>query len=282
VGDWAVVSTVSLLKYQALGNDFLIGLDPPGISGPGAVERGLVEWLCDRRRGVGADGLILVRPARSGGDVAMELYNSDGGRAETSGNGLRCLALCLIDAGVVSSRAITIETDGGPVEATVGPQRAGAETEVSVSMGTAKVFELPDSPLSGFLARHVEVGNPHLVLIGDDLRGIELGQIGPKLEQAVDGGQNIELVTQVGPGALRLSVWERGAGLTMACGSGSVAAAAAARAEKMVGDEVTVENPGGVLVVSLSGPVEAASAVLRGPACRVARIEVELGEGFLR
>lgn len=276
------MSTVSLLKYQALGNDFLIGLDPPGILRHGSVERGLVEWLCDRHRGVGADGLILVRQPSAGGDVAMELYNADGGRAETSGNGLRCLALCLIDAGLVTSRSMTIETDGGPVTATVGPQQPGAVPAVSVSMGEAKVFSLPESPLPGFSAHRVEIGNPHLVLLGSSLQGVDLSELGPGLEAAVEGGQNVEVVAPAGPDALKLSVWERGAGLTMACGSGSCAAAAAARAEQLVGDKVTVENPGGELVVELSGGSDSPSVRLTGPACRVARVEVELGEGALR
>ncbi len=269
MGDFALVTAVSLLKYQALGNDFLVALEGSGLADPPGREA--VRRLCDRRRGVGADGLVLARPARAAGRVRMELYNSDGGRAETSGNGLRCLALALFQAGRAGSGRLVIETDSGEVEAVIGP-----DGEVSVSMGEARLGEQPPSPLEGFSARRVDVGNPHLVLQGASLAGLELSSLGPRLEASVPGGQNVEFVRVGGPDSLEMVVWERGAGLTAACGSGSVAAAAAARAAGLVGDQVSVENPGGRLLVELAGDKERPSAVLTGPATRVARVEVEM------
>ena len=277
MGDFGFVSTASLLKYQALGNDFLIALDPAALGGREAVGKETVRYLCDRRRGVGADGLILVHPAKRAGEAAMELRNADGGRAETSGNGLRCLALALLDAGLVSSPSFLIETDGGEVRLEVAGRRAGRSAEVRASMGRVSLERMEPSPLEGFSAYSVDVSNPHLVLLGEEIETVDLSREGPRLETSLPGGRNVEVVRKSGQDALELAVWERGAGLTAACGSGSVAAAAAARSAGLVGDRVVVDNPGGRLVVELAGEPESPEATLPGPACRVARLEVELG-----
>lgn len=276
------MTTASLLKYHGLGNDFLIALDPTVLSssgGNGETSKELVRHLCDRRRGFGADGLILVRPGRGGDSVEMELRNADGGRADTSGNGLRCLALALVDAGAVSTRTVVIGTDAGPVTASVLSRRTGDCAEVTISMGhvaVGKPLALPEGVPADFEAREATVGNPHLVLLGPSLSGFDIAEVGPRLETARPGGQNVEGVAPDGDGGLDLVVWERGAGLTEACGSGSCAAAAVARAAGLVGEEVTVRNPGGALVVELTGPLEDPEATLTGPACRIGRVEVEI------
>ena len=274
------MTTVPLVKYHGLGNDFLVALEADGLTGPaGEVPAELVRRLCDRHRGVGADGLIVVRPPSSGGELAMELRNADGSRAETSGNGLRCLALAVVDAGTAAERVVSIETDGGLIEASVG-RPSGRCAEVRLTMGEAVVDPSPLAPAreipEGFSALRVEAANPHLVLLGTSLAGLDPAVAGPPLESARPGGQNVEFVVPDGAGGLRLVVWERGVGLTAACGSGSCAAAAAARMEGLVGDVVTVHNPGGDLVVEMSGPAKRPAVALTGPACRVARLEVEL------
>jgi diaminopimelate epimerase len=271
------VTLLHLVKYHGLGNDFLVLLDGDAV-GDGAAT--LARHLCDRHRGVGADGLIIARRAAGAADVAMELRNADGGRAETSGNGLRCFALALVDSGTVEGPLVTIETDGGLVTAVIrGPQggRDGCAL-VEVTMGTALVGAPEPAPPSlgeGFEARRVGVGNPHLVLIGDSLDGVDITAIGPPLEVEAPEGQNVEVVALGADGGLDLVVWERGAGATQACGSGSCAAAAAARASGLVGDRVTVRNPGGVLSVGLSGDLTSPEVTLEGPACRIAAVEVE-------
>lgn len=279
--------SLTLLKYHGLGNDFLIALDPEPVISDESVRR-----LCDRRRGIGADGVIVVGPPRAGGDVSMVLRNSDGGRAETSGNGLRCLALALADSGRAGRRGhassdppaggqpvrIVIETDGGPVIAMVGEERSQGSAAVQVSMGRAVVGPLVmPAPILGapFAARSVDTGNPHLVILGPSLDGVDVATIGPVLERSRPGGQNVEVVAPDGIGGLDLVVWERGAGLTEACGSGSCASAAAARAAGLVGDRVPVHNPGGVLVVELSGSRDEPEISLIGPACRVGEVEVD-------
>jgi diaminopimelate epimerase len=290
MGDCTIVTVVSALKYQALGNDFLIFLDPSELPGADEVEASFVVAVCDRHRGVGADGLMIARPPSSGGtgqptgvraaDVRLELRNADGGRAETSGNGIRCLALALVDSGVVAGPDVLVTTDAGLRLVSV-IERAGHGTAVvRAEMGTVEIGGPEVAPLlgPGFEARHVDAGNPHLVLMGDSLEGVDIGGLGASLSDARPGGQNVEIVAPDGSGGLDFLVFERGAGMTEACGTGSCAAAAAARAAGLVGDRVEVHNPGGTLVVELSGDGLAPSAWLRGPVSRVMRAELVLGE----
>jgi len=268
------VAVIEFVKYEAVGNDFLVLFDP-GRTAP--FSPGVVSALCDRHHGVGADGVLRLSGAEGDAVVAMELKNADGGDAETSGNGLRCAALAVVHAGLATTELV-IETVVGPARAQVRLAAAG-QGEVTVEMGELTVRSV-DSPLEGRAAYRVDVGNPHLVLVGATLDGVDLERLGPELETAVPGGQNVEIVAAgADPGRIALRVWERGAGITEACGSGSVAAAAACRLMGLAGDTVVVENPGGLLVVELAGedptrPV----ATLSGPARRVARVEVEMTE----
>jgi len=288
------MTVVSLLKYHGLGNDFLISLHPAGLPGGDELDADFVTTVCDRHRGVGADGVIVARPpsarqpaAPQSGDgsdahapppVRMELRNADGSGAETSGNGLACLGLALVDAGVALSRTVVIETVVGMRTVTVGP-RSGACSEVRAEMGRLRVRPQPvDAALrAGWPSFAVDAGNPHLVLIVTTLDGIDVAGLGQRLEAARPGGQNVEFVAPGSDGGLDLVTFERGAGITEACGSGSCAAAAAARALGLVKDRVEVRNPGGTAVVDLHGEDPfSPTALLTGLTCRVARIELEL------
>ncbi len=253
-----------LEKYEALGNDFLVVVDHP-------VDADLARAVCDRHRGAGADGLIRVVGGDGEGDVAMELWNADGSRAETSGNGLRCLARAVVDAGLVAGPEMVIATDAGPRRATLH-----SDGLVSVEMGAVRVVDGNRDPFDdprwlGF----VDAGNPHVVLGVDDPAKEDLEQDGPAWEGAYDG-VNVEYVA-AGPGAdeLTMRVWERGVGETTACGSGACAAAVVARREGTVGDRVTVHQPGGDVVVDLSGP----TVLLTGPARFVCTVEWPDGPG---
>ncbi|MGH9067594.1 MAG: diaminopimelate epimerase [Acidimicrobiales bacterium] len=296
-----------MAKYEGLGNDFLL-LDGDGPHPPVSAE--LVRAVCHRRLGVGADGLIVVgridRRARGvGGDgeLSMVLYNADGGRAEMSGNGIRCLALFACHAGMVGGPAFVVATDAGPRAVRVGPEGAGSpaapgagvSATVTVGMGRARVDPVDEEVAvdgagaegagidgagwgyaSGrWRGRSVDMGNPHLVLVEErDLEDLDLDLLGPPLESSRPGGLNVEWVKPgPGPDEMTLRVWERGVGVTLACGTGSVAAAAAALAMGLVaGPKVAVANPGGTLHVDLSGP----DIALSGPARRVATVEVDL------
>jgi diaminopimelate epimerase len=305
------MSVLTLVKYHGLGNDFLVALDgrgldaaarqraghaptEPGDPGPstGADHVGeLARALCDRHTGVGADGLLILRSAVSGGDVRMELRNADGGRAETSGNGLRCFALATIEAGYLPGPEVAIETDAGVRRAILRHRYGHGSAEVSVEMGRLRVTSLdpvadvllPGSVALPWPAWHVDAGNPHLVLLAPSLQGVVVAAIGPALEKQRPGGQNVEVATcGPGNGELSLLVWERGAGMTLACGTGSAGAGAALHSAGISADRVRVHNPGGTVEVILAGddPL-AVVAELAGPVQRVARIEVEpadLGE----
>jgi diaminopimelate epimerase len=303
------MSMLTLVKYQGLGNDFLVALDGRALDAAGAelaghapaaagvaglptdggdLTGGLARALCDRHTGVGADGILVLRAAGSGGDVRMELRNADGGRAETSGNGLRCFALATVEAGLVPGPEVIVETDAGARRAVLRRREGSGSADVSVEMGRVRVARsgpvadaaLPGSRALPWPSWSVDAGNPHLVLLAPSLEGVAIAAIGPMLERQRPGGQNVEIATyEPAAGELSLVVWERGAGVTLACGSGSVAAAAALHFAGICPARVRVHNPGGMAEVILSGddPL-AVTAELAGPVHRVARIEVDPAE----
>ncbi len=261
-----------LTKHHGAGNDFLVLVDMDDTE---CLDTELVRALCDRRFGVGADGVIRVTTSEVGADLAMDLRNADGGVAEMSGNGMRCLAQAAVDAGVVTGPVFTVWTLGGvrTVEFRAG-QTAGT-ADASVDMGKATLG--PDQPqrFAERRAREVDMGNPHLVLLGPDVADVDVAELGGHLQELHPGGINVEFIA-TGPGsdAITLRVWERGVGETQACGTGSAAAAAAAHSWGLVGQEIEVHNPGGTLTVLL-GPD---GVRLSGPVRKVADIEVRTDE----
>jgi diaminopimelate epimerase len=226
-----------LRKYHGLGNDFLILVDPDAKQ---PVDGELARAVCDRHRGVGADGLIRV----TADPLSMELFNADGSRAETSGNGLRCVALAVVDAGLEPGPEMSVLTDAGWRDLVVHDDGL-----VSADMGAAVID-----------GRDVDLGNPHEVVFVEQLTVVS----GPR------EGVNVEYVS-FGPGddELSMRVFERGVGETQACGSGACAAAAVAHAESRVGERVTVHQAGGDVTVDLRGP----TIVLTGPAAFICEVE---------
>jgi diaminopimelate epimerase len=264
-------------KHEAAGNDFLVVLDPDDSVRLSAAQ---VRLLADRRRGIGADGIIRVRPGRDGCDLSMDLHNADGGEAEMSGNGIRCLAQAAVDAEWVVPPRFTVATLGGVrvVEYVPGPS---GRARASVDMGPVTLG--PDQPaeLGHGRARTVQVGNPHLVLLGPDTAAVDVAELGPKLQASYVGGINVEWITPGGDAdgeLLELRVWERGVGETLACGTGSVASVAAARSWGTVTREgaVRVRNPGGVLEVTL-GDGDGSPSYLAGPVRKVADVDIHPG-----
>ncbi|MGD0742717.1 MAG: diaminopimelate epimerase [Acidimicrobiales bacterium] len=266
------MAQLELAKYEALGNDFLFLVD---WGRAGRFDAQLARALCDRHRGVGADGLIRLSAPSAGGDMRMDLLNADGSAAETSGNGLRCAVLCARETELVSADRLVVETGAGPAAAVLAAADGDHPVSIRVGIGAVRVEALTATPVEGRRAWRVDVGNPHLVLIGDAPVEVDLAVLGPSLEAAIPGGQNVEVVAaRAGTDELDLVVWERGAGLTLACGSGSAAAAAAANAAGLVGPVVVVHNPGGDLVVELVSGGTAVEATLVGSARFVARVLV--------
>jgi diaminopimelate epimerase len=265
-------------KHEGAGNDFLVVLDPEDAIRLSVAQ---VRLLADRHRGIGADGVIRVGPGRDGCDLSMELHNADGGTAEMSGNGIRCLAQAAVDAGLVAPPRFSVATAGGP---RVVDYEAGSEpgwAQARVDMGAVRLG--PDQPqeFDDRRVRTVDVGNPHLVLLGPDTAAVEVAELGPKLQAAFAGGINVEWITVAADDEgelLDFRVYERGSGETLACGTGSVAAAAAARSWGVVAAEglVRVRNPGGVLEVTL-GTGEDEPAHLAGPVRKVADVHIHPG-----
>ena len=267
-------SVLHLTKHHGSGNDFLVLVD---VDCSIPLEPALARALCDRHLGVGADGVIRVLAGGSGTDLTMELRNADGGAAEMSGNGMRCLAQAAVDAGLVTPPTFTVMTPAGirAVEYRAGEKPGSAVA--SVDMGVVALGSDQPQRFAARRAREVDLGNPHLVLLGPDPAGVDVAELGSRLQDLHPGGINVEFIA-VGPGpdAITLRVWERGVGETRACGTGSAAAAAAARSWDLVGDTVDVHNPGGTLQVSL----ESDRVRLSGPVHKVAAIEVDVDELF--
>jgi diaminopimelate epimerase len=229
------------------------------------------------------DGLLLLLRPTSGGDCRMVLYNNDGSRPETCGNGLRCIAKLAHDRGHVAQARFTIETDAGPCATEVHLEN-GLVTRARVHMGTPRmvardqalaaasrdqapaVASARSSPAPATVfATLVDMGNPHCVLVVDDERAAPVTTLGPLLERHAHfaHGTNVEFLA-LRDGGAHLRVWERGVGETQACGSGACAAAFAMVARELATWPVRLELPGGTLEVEsdgrggvlLSGPVE--------------------------
>ncbi len=260
-------------KVEGLGNDFLL-LDRRGAS-VAEVEAdvrslaGLAPSLCDRRTGVGADGLLLVGPPRApGSEASMWVLNFDGSRPEMCGNGLRCVALAVAGAG---RHTITIDTDAGPRPCIVTAEHAGAgEVEVDMGPGESRGDHLPAAG-AGRRFASISMGNPHAVaFVGPDEDPEALARgLGPGVERAAEfpEGTNVELARVEPDGSVLLWVWERGCGVTQACGTGACATAVAAARRGLVPYEVpvTVRLPGGPLEIRV--PKDPALGVrMSGPA----------------
>ena len=249
-----------LEKWHGAGNDFLVALHARG---PARLDAAVaVEW-CDRHTGFGADGLIEGFFGDEG--FAMRLHNADGSGAELSGNGLRCLVAAAAIHGLVPEGTLDVATEVGPRRVTIALDPSGTRAWGSVDMGPV---EVKGGTLdTGVLA---VVGNPHVVVADDGAPDGELIARARDLAGALASGANVEFVTLQGADHLSIRVVERGAGLTLACGTGSCAAAAVAHGLGLVSSQVTVTNPGGDLDVMLRDGV----ATLAGPAQRVGAISM--------
>ena len=265
-------------KLHGAGNDFLI-VDGHERERDWAK---LASRICDRHFGVGADGLLVALPSEAA-DLRMRLFNADGSEAEVSGNGLRCFVKFAVERGLAAldGGAMTVETLAGVLraEATVD---AGRVELVRLNMGRPRFApqEIPvaveaEPPLTG-LSLDVDgqtlsvtclsMGNPHAVLfLEQPVAEYPLETIGPKVEHHPLFPQrvNFEVARVLGRGRIEARVWERGVGLTLACGSGAAAVLVAARLQNLVDDRAEVQQPGGALTLEWDGQGE---VYLTGPA----------------
>jgi diaminopimelate epimerase len=262
-------SLLRFTKHHGAGNDFLVLVDP-GSTGPLPTE--LVRALCDRRFGIGADGVIQIVDGRGEADIGMVLQNADGREAEMSGNGMRCLAQAAVSSALATPPRFTVATGAGVKTVDYVEGAHPYVAEASVDLGSAVLGEDQPQKFLDRKVRTVDMGNPHLVMFGSDLDDVDVAGIGAHLQTVYDGGINVEFIASGDePDTLDLRVFERGVGITQACGTGSAAAAVAARSWGLVGDRVSVRNPGGTLEVTLDGD----DATLRGPVHQVASVFVD-------
>ncbi|MCC7073286.1 MAG: diaminopimelate epimerase [Deltaproteobacteria bacterium] len=270
-------------KLEGLGNDFVL-LDEREREAP-SLPAAALSALCDRHRGVGADGVLTLLLPRTPGAVArMHLTNADGSVAEMCGNGLRCVSLYLCERGAVQPGAPhVVDTDAGARGATVlaAPVGANDERRVRVDMGPARFTEPSQFTAASFrtalgrddwLATTVSMGNPHVVLEVPELPPLDLATtMGAAIErdQRFPQRTNVEWARCAPDGSIDVVVWERGVGLTQACGTGACAVAAAfARAGLVPHDvDVRVRLPGGALAVCV--PRDGSAVWMTGPARRV-------------
>lgn len=265
-------------KMHGLGNDFVL-IDDFTESAPAKrnektpIDENLARALCDRRRGVGCDQLLWIKPAQAAdADLRMDILNNDGSVAEMCGNGIRAVGLYL-HRYWEKKPAYRVETLAG-----IKTIEVKDENRVVVDMGPPTFGERSFSgepiEVQGqiFNFHEIGMGNPHAVLFVDDAERIPAGTLGPIIERLprFPKRTNVEFVEVRGPSGLKIRVWERGAGLTEACGTGACAAAVAALALERVKGAVRVELPGGVLTIRWR---EGEPVMMEGPAAEVFRGE---------
>jgi diaminopimelate epimerase len=228
---------MEFMKMEGLGNDFLV------LRGPLTPSPDQIAAWCDRRRGVGADGVLVV----SGGDgVAMQYWNADGSPAEMCGNGLRCVARYAFDTGLAVSEDFVVTTSAGPRSVRVGDESVRAELGPVHADGHIV-------GLAGYELATVSVGNPHAVTFVSDCYSVPVEAVGPIVEgdPTYPDRTNVEFASVISHDRIALRVWERGVGETLACGTGAAAAVAEAYRTGRTDSAVTVVLPGGQLLVEL-------------------------------
>ena len=259
-------------KMHGLGNDYLYvyGEVPPDVAD-------LSRRLSDRHVGAGSDGMVSSCPSDIA-DFNMRIFNADGSEAMMCGNGIRCVGKYVYDRGLTSKTTLAIETLSGVKELRLQVAN-GSVSAATVSMGRAMVSDdlVVHTSLADVTCTPVSVGNPHAVLFVDDALTAPIAELGPLIERhpLFPGGVNVEFVQVLPNHELRMRVWERGSGITMACGTGACASAAAAVAKGCcpAGEPITGHLDGGDLAIAVG---EDFAMTMTGPAETVYEGEVRL------
>jgi diaminopimelate epimerase len=258
-------------KYHGIGNDFVLLADPRDEL---RLTPQMVASICDRRFGIGGDGVIRVAPGRDGDDLFMDYVNSDGSIGEMCGNGIRCLAVFARAEGLTDATRLRVGTragsklvevleDGG-VRVDMGPPVFAPEDIPVVLDGGDPLHAKLELDGEVIEAACLSMGNPHAVLFVEDPALAPVTTLGPVLElhPAFPNKTNVEFVRVASADRVEMRVWERGSGETLACGTGACAAAVAARLLGGVEQEVTVALPGGELTIFWPGSLEREEPVL--------------------
>lgn len=269
---------IAFVKYHGLGNDFIL-IDNRQSVDPVLTPEQAVRW-CDRHFGIGADGVIFVLPGQAGSDYTMRIFNSDGSEPEMCGNGIRCFAKFVADLEGKPIATYQVHTLAG----TMTPELR-ADGQVTVDMGLPRLLaaEIPttlaapdhkvvDVPLEvagqTWQVTGVSMGNPHCITFVESVAAIDLEKIGPQFEHhpAFPQRTNTEFIEVVRSDYLKMRVWERGAGITLACGTGACASLVAGVLNDRCDCRATVELPGGPLEIEWS---ENQRLYMTGPATPV-------------
>lgn len=278
---------ISFAKYHGLGNDFIL-IDNRQSPDPCLTPEQAVQW-CDRHFGIGADGVIFALPGQDGTDYTMRIFNSDGSEPEMCGNGIRCLArfIAQLEGNAENLRAYRIHTlagvitpkleAGGKVTVDMGlPRLLASEIPTTLAAPHEKVINVPlEVAGQTWDVTCVSMGNPHCITFVDEVATIPLEAIGPQFEHHAVFPQrtNTEFIQVIRPDYLKMRVWERGAGITLACGTGACASLVAAVLTEKSDRRATVELPGGCLEIEWSEADQ--RLYMTGPAELVFTGEVE-------
>jgi len=264
---------IPFTKMHGLGNDFIVIDCRDGKSGVVSAEAGaLSRRICDRRFGVGADQVLLLYDSEKA-DFLMRIFNADGSEVEMCGNGIRCFAKYVWDRKLSGKSVLEIETSAGIIK----PEKAGDLIRVDMGTPVLDGRQIPvdldgvikDYPLTiedkTFTITCVSMGNPHAVIFVDEVEGFDVRRYGSRIEahRLFPKKINVEFVQVIDRKTLRMRVWERGAGETMACGTGASAVAVAANLKGIAEQKVTVKLLGGDLLIELS---ENGHVYMTGPA----------------
>lgn len=252
-------------KFHGIGNDFLVvEVDQPGAF---SIER--AQRLCDRHFGVGGDGVLLVSPARTArARATMSVINADGSTPEMCGNGLRCVALHLARKMSEKSAEFLVDTDAGSLLCSVQDAPGGALIGTQIGKGTSLGPLLVQLGAQTYQFDRLATGNPHAICFRAPITSEMLDELGPQVSAQIPGGANVEIATLSSPTEIDLTVWERGVGRTLACGTGAAATVieAVRQGKCSVNTPITVRLPGGPLEITVG---EDLSAYLKGPAAWV-------------
>lgn len=260
------------VKMHGLGNDFAVF---DARESPLALSAAQVRGIADRRMGVGCDQLIVIEPGADGADACMRIWNADGGEVEACGNAARCVAQVIGESAIIDTAGGRVSgaatADGAEID--MGPPRFGwADIPLAYPIDTLHMpvgWDGLESPVA------VNVGNPHIIFFVDSLNAIDLESVGSTIEHDALFPEriNVNVAEIISRDRIRLKVWERGVGLTLACGTGACATAVAAMRRGLADRDVTVALPGGELRIEWRSD---SHIVMRGPAATAFRGEIDL------
>jgi diaminopimelate epimerase len=262
-------------KMHGLGNDFIL-IDSRKNKLDGVDLKNLALRLCDRHFGIGADGILIVWPSQKA-HYRMQVINPDGSEAEMCGNGIRCFAKYVYEADKLKEEVISVETLAGIKLPAVILSPSGGVEGVEVDMGQPKEIQTSNLKIQNneYKTKEISMGNPHAVIFAEDLSVINLAEIGPQIENHphFPNRTNVEFVKVLNEKEIDVIVWERGAGETLACGTGACAAVAAAVKAGKTSQRVLVHLPGGNLDIEIG---DDGRVLMRGPAEKVFEGEINI------